>query len=300
MKKVLLATTALVAFAGAATADVNLSGSARFGLNYTDVAGADPSTTLEKRITLNIDMSTETDSGLELGARIRLRGNEGFDIAFTNGGVVYAKSGGFKLSAGNICGALECMPGTYAGTLGLNGAGFHNVALNTVDQGYWTWIAYTSSGSGWNGVEIEYSAGDFSSMLSYAGMNVPSIWAHPISAHLAYNFGDWTVALGMQDGDGWDDFDKTILTIGGKLGDFGVGLAYADNNGTDKITLNGSYSMGATTLSAFVADDGSVGATDTLWGLGASYDLGGASFVAGYSHNAIGDGYASAGVKFKF
>ncbi len=319
MKKVLLATTALVAFAGAATADVSLSGSARFGLKWTDDVAVDPSTQLEKRVTLNIDMTTETDSGLELGARIRLRSDEqnaageAADTA-VNGAVVYVKSGGLKLSVGNICGALECMPGVYAGTMGLNGNRFENVVLNTADEGYWGWTAYTSQPGGANGVEIAYKAGDFSAMLSYDNLNgglgdpAPYDTRNRISAHLAYNFGDWTVALGVQEGDELLGVgDKTVLTVGGKLGDFGVGLAYADNNGTSKVTLNGSYSFGATTVSAFVSDDSSDGtgtlatvATDNPWGLGVSYDLGGASLVAGYTNDEVGVKRASAGIKFKF
>jgi len=313
MKKVLLATTALVAFAGAASADVNLSGSARFGLQWNDgTAPGVPSTTLEKRVTLNIDMTTETDSGLELGARIRLRSNEGStrlvggvptyfpQVTDVNGAVVYLKSGGLKLSVGNVCGALECMPGAYAGTIGLNGNGFSNVVMNTADQGYWTWTAYSSSGAGANGVEVEYSAGDFSGMLTYSALNDPTATDNIIGAHVAYSFGDWTVALGMQDGDTNPAMDKTVLTVGGKLGDFGVGLAYADNNGTDKFTINGSYAFGATTVSAFVSDDSSVAATDNPWGLGVSYDLGGASLVAGYSNSEVGVKRATAGIKFKF
>jgi len=300
MKKVLLATTALVAFAGAASADVNLSGSARFGLQWNDGTPAGiPSTTLEKRVTLNIDMTTETDSGLELGARIRLRNNE-TNLTDVNGAVVYLKSGGLKLSVGNVCGAIECMPGVYAGTTGLNGHRFENVVTNTADQGYWTWTAYSSSGPGANGVEVEYSAGDFSGMLTYASLNDLTTADNIISAHVAYSFGDWTVALGVQDGDTNAAWDKTVLTVGGKLGDFGVGLAYADNNGTDKFTINGSYSFGATTVSAFVSDDSSVAATDNPWGLGVSYDLGGASLVAGYTNDEIGVKRASAGIKFKF
>jgi len=70
MKKVLFATTALVATAGMAAADVKIGGSARFGLTYND---ATSTTAVEKRMTINLDGSTSTDSGLELGGRIRLQ-----------------------------------------------------------------------------------------------------------------------------------------------------------------------------------------------------------------------------------
>jgi len=325
MKKVLLATTALVAFAGVASADVNLSGSARFGLKYTDTPAVGHSkTSLEKRMTINIDVSTETDSGLELGGRIRLRSDEntygaavpagGPFAAPTGGGSgisganVYLKAGGFKLTVGNIDGAIESMPGVYNGSVGLDGNGWSALTTNTADEGYFGWDAFSSRGQGNNGAIINYAVGDFAAALSYAAFN--DVTANPdvVAAHLAYTFGDWTAALGYQDGGtGGAQFDKTVITISGKLGDFGVGLAYADNNNTSKYTLNGSYTMGATTISAFISDDSSDGtgtlatiATDNPWGLGVTYDLGGATLVAGYTNSEVGVKRATAGIKFKF
>lgn len=299
MKKVLFATTALMATASVAAADVNLSGSARFGMQHNSAWATE--TILESRITLNIDVSTETDGGLELGGRIRLRSNE-LTGSNTNGANIYVKSGGFKLTVGNICGAIECMPGIYAGTTGLNGQGWSNLATNTIGAGAWGWDAYSSNGLGADGAEVEYTAGDFKAHLSYG-----EIWGapfHRVALTLAYTFGDWTAALGLQEGDqllGADD--KTILTVNGKLGDFGVGIAYADNNGTDKIVLNGSYKMGATTVSGYVADEDTAG-IDTSYGLSVSYDLGGASLVGGISKEANAGGTtdtrASAGIKFSF
>jgi len=71
MKKVLLASTALIGFAGMAAADVTLSGSGRFGLVYND-DGTTSDTNLSYRLRFNIDASTETDSGVKFGGRIRL------------------------------------------------------------------------------------------------------------------------------------------------------------------------------------------------------------------------------------
>lgn len=300
MKKVLLATAAMVAFTGAASAEVSITGSARFGLKYIDTPAVGFSkTSLEKRVTVNIDASTETDGGLELGARIRLRADEGA-LTVANGANVYLKSGGFKLTVGNICGAIECMPGLYSPVVGLDGNGYSGLVTN-VNGNYWGWTAYSSNGIGGNGAEIEYSAGDFSAHLSYSAINDLAAAPNVVGAHLAYNFGDWTVALGVQDdGTVAGTNDKTVLTVQGKLGDFGVGIGYADNNGTDKVTLNGSYTMGATTISAFVADENSLAATDNPWGLGVNYDLGGAALVGGISSDEVGVKRATAGIKFKF
>ncbi len=312
MKKVLLATAAMVAFTGVASAEVNLTGSARFGLKYVSGTAANvSSTSLEKRVTINIDASTETDGGLELGARIRIRSDEGglgsIPIAAIgnptntaiNGANVYLKSGGFKLTVGNICGAIECMPGLYTPSVGLDGNGWSGLATNTVGAGYWGWSAYSSRGNGMNGVEVEYSVGDFSAHVSYASVNSFTSTPNVGAIHLAYNFGDWTAAIAVQDSS-FALLDKTVVTVQGKLGDFGVGLSYADNNGTDKVVLNGSYTMGATTVSAFVGDENSLAATDNPWGLGVTYDLGGATLVGGYSNSEVGIKRATAGIKFSF
>ena len=300
MKKVLFATTALMATASVASADISLGGSARFGMQYNDAWAT--KTILESRVTINLDFSTETDGGLELGGRIRIRANEGA-AGTLNGANIYVKSGGFKLTVGNICGAIECMPGLYAGTTGLNGQGWSNLVTNTRGAGFWGWDAYSSSGVGANGAEVEYTAGDFKAHLSYGNLNAAAF--HRVALTLAYTFGDWTAALGLQEGDlplGVND--KTIVTINGKLGDFGVGIAYADNNGTGKVAVNGSYTMGATTISGYIADEDTAG-IDASYGLSVSYDLGGATLVGGVSSEAsavpgVNDTRASAGIRFSF
>ena len=307
MKKVLLATAAMVAFTGVASADVNISGTARFGLKYTDTPAVGFSkTSLEKRISVNVDVSTETDGGLEFGGRIRIRSDEeaGVNTAYgaanttLSGANLYVKSGGFKLTIGNICGAIECMPGLYTQSVGLDGNGWSGLVTN-VNGSYFNWSAYSSNGGGNNGVEVEYTVGDFKAHVSYAGLNDATAVANRGAMYVSYKFGDWTAALGFQDS-GVVGEDKTILSVQGKLGDFGVGIGYADNDGTDKITLNGSYKMGATTISAFVSDENSVAATDNPWGLGVKYDLGGATLVGGFSNSETGNKRATAGVKFSF
>ncbi|SMX46343.1 porin [Actibacterium lipolyticum] len=68
MKKVLFATTALVATAGIASAEVSLSGSAEIGL----VGGDNIETQFHNDIDVKFDLSGETDNGLTFGATIDL------------------------------------------------------------------------------------------------------------------------------------------------------------------------------------------------------------------------------------
>ncbi|MGA0922876.1 MAG: porin, partial [Lutimaribacter sp.] len=67
MKKILIATTALVATAGVAAAEVNFSGYARFGMQYTSIDATDTtSTDVVSRARIQADASTTTDAGLGL------------------------------------------------------------------------------------------------------------------------------------------------------------------------------------------------------------------------------------------
>ena len=124
MKKVLFATTALVATAGVAAADVTFGGYGRFGIFYTDndSTTGDSDTTITSRFRLQIDATAESDAGVTFGARVRIQQNEG-QQGMTNGARFFARSGGLEVGVGNIFGALEFMPGQYPIDIGLTGLG---------------------------------------------------------------------------------------------------------------------------------------------------------------------------------
>lgn len=338
MKKVLFATTALIATASMAAADVKISGYGRFGLDYNDgndriAANVGPggtagvsSTTITSRLRLQFDMSTETDGGVTLGARFRAQAESRDNTpggAVFNGARFYASVGGFTLGVGNIIGAIEGMPGLYletrtAGT-GIDGAGFYSLVTN-VNNEFFNWDAYSSAGTGANGVEVMYSSGGFSGHLSYSTRNGATA-VNRAAINVAYTFGDWTAALGVQDTDiAWGD--KTVFTISGNLGQFGVRLAYADNEGIDKFGIYGNMDIGtasnilvwATSEDAVSAADvaagrgdnrdgvaGSNGNEGTSYGIHYSYDLGGgASFEAGAREASNDNTTVQAGVYFSF
>ena len=142
MKKVLFATTALVATAGVAAADVTFGGYGRFGVIYNDdeQTGVD-STDVTSRFRLQIDATAESDAGVTFGARVRIQQNEG-QQGMTNGARFFARSGGLEVGVGNIFGALEFMPGQYPIDLGLTGLGYDYTAYNFRGD------AYSSGGAG--------------------------------------------------------------------------------------------------------------------------------------------------------
>ncbi len=313
MKKILFATTALVATASVAAADVSFSGYGRFGAMDNGATSG-----VYSRLRLQIDMSTEADNGLKFGARLRHE-QDSFNGGVVNGGPggfngvrFYAAAGGFQLGVGNIIGAIEAMPGLYMSTqsagIGLSGLGFSNLVTNTQGAGYWGWDAYQSKTNGGlgggavrgNGVEIMYSAGDFGAHLSHTGNGVGELTA----LQLNYKFNDWTVAAAYQDA-AWVGGDKVVLTVGGKIGPANIGLAYADNDGIGKFGLYGNIDVGAATrVDVFVTSEDGVAGGET-YGLAVSHSLGGgASLEAGVARddtNATGGvTMYDMGIRFNF
>jgi outer membrane protein OmpU len=349
MKKILFATTALIATASVAAAEVRISGYGRFGLDYND--GNDPAvnnrseTSITSRLRLQFDMSTETDTGVSFGARFRAQAESRDNTpggAVFNGARFFASYEGFTLQVGNIIGAVENMPGLYletrtAGT-GIDGAGFVSVVTNVNDEAF-NWDSYSSAGTGANGVEVIYSANGFVGHISFSTDNATSasfvfdpttggstaVAATPsadrLAAMVAYTWNDWTAALSVQDSDLLFE-DKTVFSVAGDIGQFGVRFAYADNDGLAKFGLYGNMDIGAasnillwvTDEDAADAGDVAAGRTDnsdaanaglgtegTSYGIHYSYDLGGGvSFETGARRASNDNTTFQAGVYFSF
>ena len=119
MKKVLLATSALMLVAGAAAAEVAVSGSARMGVVYN---GTDAE--FSSRVRINFDASGETDGGLAFGASVR---NDQSGVGNTaNGDSTVFVSGAFgKLTMGDVGGAADALVGNVSG-VGYTGLGDTN------------------------------------------------------------------------------------------------------------------------------------------------------------------------------
>ena len=118
MKKVLLTSTALVAFAGYASAEVALSGWAEGGI----VGGEDQATQLFQDVDVDFTLTGSTDGGLEFGANVDLdeAGNLGYE--FTNQGVAIFVSSRFAtVTLGDTDGALDRVM-TEAGNVGNPGS----------------------------------------------------------------------------------------------------------------------------------------------------------------------------------
>ena len=323
MKKVLFATTALVATASVAAADVTWSGYGRFGLQYEENRSTDPNisdTNIESRLRLQMDASTETDGGVVFGARFRAEANENADgTASTtnfNGARFSAGYEGFEMQVGNISDAIDALPNFYGyepGLIGKVGQYGNYAGPNS---------GYTSTGAGTNGVRFQYNIADFQILGAYnqdndgplgiSGTGTTAVGfgtdVDHGSLHIAYTFSDWTLALGYAEekDDGGLSREGIVFTVGGTLGivDLAFFVAEDDNDirASGKNTsygMSGAVEVGAATQITGSISDGDIG--DTSYGLGVVHDLGGGVTILGMVGRATNrNNVADLGVKFNF
>lgn len=308
MKKVLLATSAIIATAGMASAEISLSGGARLGLVYSDATGTADSIRYEKRFTINVDGSGETDGGLSFGGRIRLRSDEGDAAGGLSSANVYIGNDMWRVTVGNTDGAMLNRVGYWHGSVGLTGLGYRNVSFN-IGTSSWGLASFSSRGNSGQVIRLDFNVGDFGVSLSSdnRGNFAPAGAPHEDSIALSYNFGDWKVAAGYAD-EGLLDIWSVSAT--GSIGDFGIGLGYSDRSTVgSKAVLSGSYDFGGTTVTAFVAKTsedtlGSAGigltGSETEYGIGFTHSLGGATLAGGITRDFARNTSADFGVRFKF
>ncbi|WP_170401022.1 porin [Ruegeria arenilitoris] len=314
MKKVLFASTALIATAGMAAAEsgVNLSGYGRFGIGYvedrsiltttTTTGGAvnvnNPQTDdaiLVSRFRLNIDGFTETDGGVRFEGRVRLQADEDSgtgeaNSAGLNGARFSVIYGGLRVDAGNVAGSFDNLANYYGNEVGLELFAGQYSGVN------YDFLAYSSTGSGANAVFFQYAVGDFAFGASYdqrtlfpGGGTTVDADRWDVSATYTFNNITAAIAYGQTDSGvaGVSDPSLTVLTLGGEWGDFGGTLFVADDATEVALTdgtawgLSASYNLGAATTLLFTYGDGNADADLQQVALGAIYDLGGGASLRG-------------------
>ncbi len=314
MKKVLFASTALIATAGVAAAEsgVNFSGYGRFGVGYledrsfstttviegtfTTAGGAvvtDPTVTaavegtdtiLVSRFRLNIDGFTETDGGVRFEGRVRLQADENSatgeaNNAQLNGARFSVIYGGLRVDAGNVAGSFDNLANYYGNEVGLE---LFAGQYSGVDYSFLSYVSGSNPGA--NAVFFQYAVGDFAFGASYDQQD-------PVTRTITANGADVPIFTAETDSaDRWDvSATYTFNNITAALA-YGQTDADGDKPSLTVLTLGGEWGDFGGTL--FVADDNTeVDATDgTAWGLSASYNVGAATTLL----FAYGDGSADA------
>jgi outer membrane protein OmpU len=288
MKKVLIASTALVMIAGAAAAEVKVSGSARMGVIYN---GSDAQ--FSSRVRVVFDMSGETDGGLSFGASMRADQNGGNSSGIANGDSTVFISGAFgKLTMGDVGGAPDSLVGQTSGV----GYGPYD-GLQEIDF----------LGTDKTAAYYEYTSGAFTVGV---GAGQPTGPNKNVNIAVKYAAGNYSVALGYEDASG------ALLGVGDTqisakgTATFGAATVKAkivsqDSKPDTAYSLSLDYVVAGTTLTGFYTDFGT-GVQHV--GIGASYDLGGGATLAGGivqqmnpSTVVTGDAtFADLGVKFSF
>ncbi|WP_170328099.1 porin [Ruegeria arenilitoris] len=310
MKKVLFASTALIATAGMAAAEsgVNFSGYGRFGLGYKEdrsfstsavirsvtTGGALTTTTLTasvegddtilvSRFRLNIDGFTETDGGVRFEGRVRLQADENAatgeaNEAGLNGARFSVIYGGLRVDAGNVAGSFDNLANYYGNEVGLELFAGQYSGVN------YDFLAYDSTGSGSNAVFFQYAVGDFAFGASYDQ-------AASVTTTIGTAAAGPILTATSADADRWDvSATYTFNNITAALAYGQTDVDGGSNPSLTVLTLGGEWGDFGGTL--FVADDATeVDATDgTAWGLSASYNVGAATTLL----FAYGDGNADA------
>lgn len=236
MKKVLFATSCLVAFAGAAAAEVAVSGDGRMGMIYD---GDDMQ--FSSRARAKFTMTGESDSGLAFGGSFRVdqenysANPEGRSAAKGTAGHVFVSGTYGKLSMGDVDSAAEAAIGDLP-ELGYTDGEFagdpEEVDYLTGDganeeQGPTALYEYT-----FNGVKLYASMTDGSSRKC-----------------------DGTIgSLGCYDTEDDKDTDLAYsLAAAYEMGAYKVGLAYSDDGEANEIVLGGSAAFNEFKFSAYYA-----------------------------------------------
>lgn len=313
MKKILFASTALIATAGVAAAELKIDGNARFGLAYNE--GQADETRIEQRMRVNITGIAETDAGVKLEARFRLEANEDDHQNSISGrgpgAAGFAVSyGGLRVDVGNVSNVLDS--GDQVDYYGY-GVGFtsfleHNATFNGPATGFGAGSADATT------IKARYTVGDFSASLSYKETRAQAaVAATPGNAGsaavaadeetqlgLGYTFGAISVGAVYSDTDSSGDY--WVLGLAGSAGALGYSIIVGDGDNQTDTSIGASINYeisSATSIRAMVSDGGN--ATDTAFGVGFTHGLGGGVTLAGgVGQNASGNTLADLGVSFSF
>lgn len=278
MKKALFATTALVAFAGAASAEVTISGWAEMGIVGGDrfITGTLMSATqFWNDVDIEFTLSGESDSGISFGARVDLDEAGNLGNTFRNQGTSIFISGNFgTLTLGDTDGALDWAL-TDAGNIGNPGSISDD---ETTHAGYLP--DYGDGGGLYNGfaaiydnqiLRYDYSFGDFGVAISYeqAGLQgaflgqVPDVpgWfdgSVAVGVRYALNLGATTVNLGA----------------GFQTVDWGAGVPSEDIVGVSAQAAFGGGFQAGIELTQFTDAGGIAGEDVNHVGVGVGYESG--------------------------
>ena len=325
MKRLLLASTALITTAVVASADVildpekipettflKLSGDGRFGIGYLEdrnrtlgwtVPGPDnvfgtpddiittnsvesDDTILISRFRLNIDVSAETDGGAKFTSRVRIQAEE--NAATGEANVAEANGANFSVTYGGLHVAAGNVGGAIDSLPNYYG---HEVGLEAFAGHYsavdYSILGYSSGGTGANAVIFKYEVGNVAVLASYDQQTRVTRVVSPGRNADGSIIGN----VSKTDGDRWDigvSYTFGNITAGVGHGQTDLGTS-GDDPSLTVLTLGGTF--GDLKAALFVADDKTENAaTDgSAYGVSAAYTVGAATLQIAYGDGGADD-----------
>ncbi|MEM8729415.1 MAG: porin [Pseudomonadota bacterium] len=292
--RTLLISTALILNAGMSAAQVEFDGYGRFGLGYNEGRGGndnlgdpfDSELALVSRFRLNIEGKTNTDSGVQFSARVRLQADDSPNeneqrSATLNGARYQVRYESFRMFVGNTGGAIDAgqFDGFEPGLEEFTGQ------YSGIEYDY---LNDSSTGAGSNAVLAEY----IGSRLGVAASYDPDVengndrWDVSVEYDFDGPFGVWA-AYGENEDDQsllvgvlTAEFDRLAVNV--LLGKEDLNLA----PGVPEIDgvvygLSGRYEIGAATNLLFSYGSGEGSSDFEAYAIGFIHDLGGGVSLRG-------------------
>jgi outer membrane protein OmpU len=284
MKKVLLATSALVASAGIASADITLTGGADFGMKDTGVNGTDAY--IHAETDFNIVATATTDNGYTIGASIDI--DDDLSAAGSVTDTEITLSGDFgTLSFGELAAAQDGH--------GLADVGFDGIGIDDDVEARRT----TST------ADLKYAT-------TFGDMSVTVTYALGTSAAGAATDGDYGILLGFDNAgfgvtvgmdvndDGGANDTSTSLGLTYTVGEINLAGFFADDSTNSASGFSASYAMDANTTITGVYGSTDVAGDKSDYGIGFKTNLGGGVSFAGAVGSVDGNTVTDLGFNVAF
>jgi len=278
MKKILLATTALVATAGFAAAEMTWTGSANIGMKYSD----DATTTLHEEIDLGMAATGETDGGI--GWKVEM----GLDSNVSDASASGAVDGGSVTISGDF-GSIRVGNVSTAGTsIGLPDVGFDTIGIDDAAE------LGRNAGTG-HDVEWHYAMDEIALMGSFGTAN------DDMALSMKWSSGSLAIGISHAAAGATGGADATAMSIGTSVGGFSVNMMAASNSASakDSVGLSASMPMDGFGTVTFVTGSNDTDAKSS-YGVGFSKALGGGATLAGAYGSANGNDVADLGISLSF
>lgn len=225
---------------------------------------------------------------------------------------VYAEASGFRVEVGNANSAYDSAGLMYNSEVG---TGYYGSSFGNPLGNYYGFSSgpYGAAESDRMGIYTQYVFGDFVARLSWItpDQNADEV-DDEISVSFDYTTGPFSVSLAAaQNGGGQADNDLFFLGAQYAINDTAnVGILFNDNGETGggldvgtTVTLYGNVAFDAWTVQGYLTSidsDDIEYEEDMAIGVGANYDLGGASIGGSIESGFDGGTFAKLGVSFSF